>query len=138
MTSRVSSAVYEVRTPFGARSGVAISANGRILTNYQAIADGTVTALLAASSIEPATVVGYNQLLDLVAIEIDPATPVFIPVKLGGRLAYTEAEAASLVGVERHVLRDARLRHEIEASRVGKRIVYTRDELLRFLHAQRT
>ncbi len=59
-------------------------------------------------------------------------------VKLGGRLAYTEAEAASLVGVERHVLRDARLRHEIEASRVGKRIVYTRDELLRFLHAQRT
>ncbi len=79
--------MYEVRTPFGARSGVAISANGRILTNYQAIADGTVTALLAASSIEPATVVGYNQLLDLVAIEIDPATPVFIPVKLGGRLS---------------------------------------------------
>ena len=59
-------------------------------------------------------------------------------VKLSGRLAYPEAEAAALIGVERHVLRDARLRREIEASRVGKRIVYTRDELLRFLHAQRT
>jgi rRNA-processing protein FCF1 len=59
-------------------------------------------------------------------------------VRLSSRIAYTEGEAASLIGVARHVLRDARLRHEIEASRVGKRIVYTRDELLRFLQRQKT
>ena len=59
-------------------------------------------------------------------------------VRLGGRLAYAEAEAAALIGVERHVLRDARLRQEIEGSKVGKKIVYTRDQLLRFLDKQKT
>ena len=66
---------------------MAISANGRILTNYHVIADGTVTVLLAVGSIEPAAVVGYNQLLDLAVIEIGSATPVFLPVELGGRLS---------------------------------------------------
>jgi hypothetical protein len=58
--------------------------------------------------------------------------------KLNGRLAYSEAEAAALIGVERHVLRDARLRGEIEGSKVGKRVVYTPDQLKRFLQHQRT
>lgn len=58
--------------------------------------------------------------------------------RLSSRLAYAEPEAAALIGVQRHVLRDARLRQEIEGSKVGKRIVYTRDELLRFLQSQRT
>ena len=58
--------------------------------------------------------------------------------RLSSRLAFTEAEAAALIGVERHVLRDARRRGEIEASKVGKRIVYTPDKLTRFLHDQRT
>lgn len=53
------------------------------------------------------------------------------------RLAYPEAEAAMLLGVARHVLRDARLRGEIKATRIGKRIVYARDELLRFLARRR-
>lgn len=57
--------------------------------------------------------------------------------KLRGRLDYTEAEAAALMGVERHVLRDARLRGEIEGSRVGKQTVYTPDEINRFFHNQR-
>jgi hypothetical protein len=55
---------------------------------------------------------------------------------LADRLAYSEAEAAALLGVRRHVLRDARLRRELDGAKVGKRIMYTREELLRFLGRQ--
>ncbi|WP_339911864.1 helix-turn-helix domain-containing protein [Symmachiella dynata] len=54
------------------------------------------------------------------------------------RLAFPEAEAAKLMGVAQHVLGDARRRGEIEGSRVGKKIVYTRPQLLAFLQRQRT
>jgi hypothetical protein len=57
--------------------------------------------------------------------------------KLGDRLAYTEPQAAAILSIKPHVLRDARLRGEISGSRVGKRILYERDELLRFLRQQR-
>ena len=58
--------------------------------------------------------------------------------KLGDRrLAYTEPEAAGLLGVKPYVLRDCRLRGEIKASRVGNKNVYERGELLRFLADQR-
>ena len=57
--------------------------------------------------------------------------------KLNGRLAYPEPEAAALLGVRSHVLRDARLRGEIRGSKVGKRVLYERDELLRFLAGRR-
>ncbi len=53
--------------------------------------------------------------------------------KLDGRLAYSEPEAAALLGLRPHVLRDCRLRGELDGRRVGKRILYPRDELLRFL-----
>ncbi|MEX2140578.1 MAG: helix-turn-helix domain-containing protein [Pirellulales bacterium] len=56
---------------------------------------------------------------------------------VGERIAYSEAEAASLLGVQRHVLRDARLRGELFGCRVGKRICYEREELLRFLRSRR-
>ena len=57
--------------------------------------------------------------------------------KLRGQLAYTEAHAAALLGVQGHVLRDLRLRGEIEASKVGKRVVYSRDDLVSFLQRNR-
>lgn len=38
------------------------------------------------------------------------------------RLAYTEPEAARLLGVASHQLRDARLRGEITSTKVGGRI----------------
>lgn len=66
----------------------------------------------------------------LVQIQSDEA-------KLADRLAYTEPQAAAILGIRPHVLRDARLRGEISGSRVGKRILYERDELLRFLRRQR-
>lgn len=53
------------------------------------------------------------------------------------RLGYPEREAAALLGVEAHVLRDARLRGEIEASLVGRRIVYTPEAIKEFLQRNR-
>ena len=53
-----------------------------------------------------------------------------------GRLAYPEAEAAQLLGIAVHCLRDSRLRGEVAASRVGKKMLYQRGELLRFLAQQ--
>ncbi len=58
--------------------------------------------------------------------------------KLNGRMGFPEAEAASLLGVPRHVLRDARLRNEISAVRVGKKIVYAKEELLAYLTRTRS
>ena len=52
------------------------------------------------------------------------------------RIGYTEPEAASLLGIKPHVLRDARLRGEIRAKRVGKRILYSHAELERLLNDQ--
>lgn len=53
------------------------------------------------------------------------------------RLAYSEAEAAALLGVQRHVLRDARRRGELTGSRAGRGIVYEPAELRRWLGASR-
>ncbi|NQT36337.1 MAG: helix-turn-helix domain-containing protein [Planctomycetes bacterium] len=58
--------------------------------------------------------------------------------KLGDRLAFPEAEAAAIMGIPRHSLRDARLRGEIEASKIGKRIIYSRETLVAFLQRMRT
>jgi hypothetical protein len=53
-----------------------------------------------------------------------------------GRLALTEPEAAQAIGVPRHVLRDARLAGELRGRRVGKRVIYTRQDLLEYLDRQ--
>lgn len=50
-----------------------------------------------------------------------------------GRLAYTESEAAKLLGIAPHALRDCRYRREVKASFAGKRILYEREELIKFL-----
>lgn len=47
-----------------------------------------------------------------------------------GRLALTEEEAAASLGVNRHVLRDLRLAGKLTARRLGRKIVYTRNDLL--------
>jgi hypothetical protein len=53
--------------------------------------------------------------------------------KTSGRLGFTEPEGAAMIGVQRHVLRDCRLRGEIHARKVGSRYVYSREALLAFL-----
>jgi hypothetical protein len=57
--------------------------------------------------------------------------------KLSGRLAFTEPEAAVLVGVKPHVLRDCRRCGELRGAKVGSKIVYTRVDLMKFLEQQK-
>lgn len=57
--------------------------------------------------------------------------------KLGEQLAFAEPEAATLIGVPWHVLRDCRLRGEISGRRVSKRTIYSRQELLAFLESSK-
>ena len=53
---------------------------------------------------------------------------------LGQRVAFSETEAAELLGLEPHVLRDERRRGRIGASQVaGRRVRYTRQDLLDYL-----
>jgi hypothetical protein len=54
------------------------------------------------------------------------------------RMAFTEAEAAAKLGLKSHQLRDARLRGEIQAVKLGGRLGYTREELAAYLVRQRT
>ncbi len=56
---------------------------------------------------------------------------------MGERIAYTEPEAAALLGMAPHVLRDRRLEGEVSASRCGRRILYKRSDLLRLLENNR-
>ena len=49
------------------------------------------------------------------------------------RIAYSEAEGANLLGVTTTTLRDERLRGRIEASLVGRKIRYTKQNLLDYL-----
>jgi hypothetical protein len=50
------------------------------------------------------------------------------------RLAYTEPEAAALLGLRVHQLRDERLRGNVKASvGPGRKILYDRNELLAYL-----
>ena len=54
--------------------------------------------------------------------------------RLGDSMAYSEPKAAALLELEPHQLRDARRRGAIAASVItGRRIRYTRDDLLAYL-----
>lgn len=58
--------------------------------------------------------------------------------KLDDKLAYSEQEAARMLGLDYHVLRDERLRGRIKASQiVGRRIRYTQADLLEYLAERR-
>lgn len=46
------------------------------------------------------------------------------------RIALTEPEAAAVCGVGRHVLRDLRLAGRLAGTRLGRKVVYTRTQLL--------
>ncbi len=52
-----------------------------------------------------------------------------------GRLTLTESEAAAACGVARHVLRDLRLSGQIQTRKLGRRVVYSRADLLAALEA---
>jgi hypothetical protein len=57
---------------------------------------------------------------------------------LDGKLAYSEPEAARLLSLRPHQLRDERYRGNIQASQVaGRRIRYSREDLLNYLTRRR-
>ena len=56
----------------------------------------------------------------------------------GHKLCFGEAEAAAMLGLLPHVLRDERRRRSHPGQPiVGRRVVYTRDNLLDYLHGRR-
>lgn len=55
-----------------------------------------------------------------------------------GRVALDEAEAARACGVGRHVLRDLRLSRQIQARKLGRKVVYTREDLMRAIDSLRS
>jgi len=58
--------------------------------------------------------------------------------KMNDKIAYSEEEAARLLGLQSHNLRDARLRGNIQCSQItGRRIRYTREDLVAYLAANR-
>lgn len=57
---------------------------------------------------------------------------------LDGRLGFSEEEAARLLSLQPHVLRDERLRGRIRASHiVGRRVRYLREDLIGYLLQRR-
>lgn len=77
-----------------------------------------------------------TQLEPLVKEVIRQAVTEFrqLDLQTNNRLAFSEAEAAALLGLHRHVLRDLRQRGEINHSRgPGKRILYCRKHLEDYL-----
>lgn len=73
-----------------------------------------------------------EQVIDAVLAELETDEQ-----RLGSKLAFTEPEAAALLSLKPHQLRDCRLRGELSGSKVGKRILYERRELLEFLRRRR-
>ena len=51
----------------------------------------------------------------------------------GDWLARNEADAAAAIGIARHSLRDLRLRGLVNASKLGARVVYSREQLASLL-----
>lgn len=74
-----------------------------------------------------------EKLIDSAVTKAVAATLDINPQLTKNRLAYSEPEAASLLGVKFHVLRDARLSGQISATRVGGRLAYMHDDLMTYL-----
>lgn len=59
--------------------------------------------------------------------------------KLGDRLAFSETEAAALIGIQPYQLRDERLRGRVGFTKiVGRRIRYDRKSIMDYLNRDRT
>ena len=57
--------------------------------------------------------------------------------KFTDRMGYGEGEAASLLGIPRHSLRDCRRRGEVDCYKIGSRIFYTPDQLKKLIATNR-
>lgn len=82
--------------------------------------------------------------IEITAEELKPIVQAVVAEVLAGTetmrgdwLAALEADAAEMIGVQAHQLRDARLRGEIVATKIGGRIGYERSELIAYLARNR-
>lgn len=82
------------------------------------------------------SVIERAELREVVSAVVREVLDVVARDRLADPIAFDEVSAARMIGVPRHVLADARRRGEIVGSRVGKRVVYVRQELDRYLVAQ--
>lgn len=82
-------------------------------------------------------IININELRPLIKVVIRE-TIAELDGRGEGRIAYSEREGAELLGVAPHVLRDARLRGEIHARKLGREYRYSRFELARFLGEKRS
>ncbi|MBT6155800.1 MAG: helix-turn-helix domain-containing protein [Planctomycetaceae bacterium] len=73
---------------------------------------------------------------DLKPVVAEVVTEVMERFSNDDRISYTEPEAAELIGVKRHVLRDERLKGRVRHGKVGNKIVYTRRQLLEFVEGR--
>jgi len=88
-----------------------------------------ITLQIAPAVLEPLVEQVVRQVL--VTVEQDRAA-------LTRKLAYSEPEAAALLSMQGHQLRDERLRGRIKASvGPGRRILYTQADLLEYLAQHR-
>ena len=70
-----------------------------------------------------------QQIVSATVVQLEDAR-----AKVGDRLAYSEAEAAALLSLHPHQLRDERYRRRIKASvGPGRKILYSRDNLVSYL-----
>jgi hypothetical protein len=115
--------------------------------DHRAATNGTHAAATPRQSATAAPSAGLSLHLDPAALgplirQVVEATLLQLEqarAAIGDRLAYSEAEAARLLGLAPHQLRDERLRGRIAASQVvGRRVRYLRDDLIRYLMARRT
>jgi hypothetical protein len=73
-----------------------------------------------------------------VVVELTLARLDEVRAAMPDKLAFGEAEAARLLSLNSHQLRDERLRGRVEASvGPGKKILYTRKQLLAYLATRR-
>ena len=88
----------------------------------------------AATAVRPLLEISFDRevLRELIQEVLVEVGPIDWPA---GRVALDETEAARACGVARHVLRDLRLSGQIQARKLGRKVVYTREDLLRAMES---
>jgi hypothetical protein len=93
------------------------------------------TPLPPVLTLDPAA---FRPLIEAVVTEVMARLEETRATLPDGRLAYSEEEAAGMLALEPHVLRDERRRGRISASQiVGRRVRYTKADLVDYLMRRR-
>jgi Helix-turn-helix domain len=94
-----------------------------VSAKFSRLGDDAVQVNFEADDLRPVIEVVVEQLVDRLVPD--------------DRLAVSEAEAARLLGIAPHVLRDARRRGEVTAGKIGKTYVYLRSDLVTLVRTRK-